>query len=390
MSRPSYLPRFSDPSALHEFDRTCLLQLIRPHADFFVNHNAELPSEPADLDLTRIGLVLLQPLVDTPPDLVDALSHIHEMATPAGMEMLIDDARTRDIALPADHLLAPADVALRVWLHDPTLLRRKHAEHTVLKRRSFDSFLARDGASLIRPQDTDSAVQLFEQDVAAWFAQRGRGRGANVHPITEEHEIRLVVRHGGPYRREGCLNEGEPGTIHFRPMDFHFIVLDLANWELRVNCKSKGERKLYRESIGRHFFGQSDFFDEKSCKYTLEPLRRLGRRSLVCTDVDGMRRARLVELTMYLGGPFGRRRIEQADDVLLALEDDGDAIPHTALLTKGKLAVEFEDSRKARTVSFTSLNRAQYTRDSDTKIIEQFLRRRGFDLGCDHAAVACA
>jgi len=390
MSKPSYLPRFSHPSSLREFNPADLITLVRPHAEFLINHGLPVPDNPGELDIERLGVVLLQPLADTPPDLVDALSHIHEMATADGMETLTEEVRSRGLPIPLEDTLSPSDLALRVWVHDPRLLRRKHAEHVVLKRSSFDAFLPRNGASFVRPSEIDAAVRSFEEDVSKWFIERGRGRGVHVHPIVQDDEVRLVVRHGGPYRREGCLNENEPGTIQFRPLGFHFLVLDFDAWELRVNCKTKGETQLYREAIGERFFGQRDFFDERSRKYTLEPLRTLGRRALNCADIHGIRVARLVELAMFLGGPFGRRRIEQADDVLLALEDAGERIPHNALLTKGKLEIEFTDSRKPRIVSFTSINRARYTRGDDDCIVEQFLRRRGFILGADRAAVACA
>lgn len=388
-SKP-YLSHLSDPSTLRAIDPACLLELARPHTDFFANHGVILPDDPVRLNVERIAPLMLQPYPDSPYGLVDALTHIDEISTATGMETLIDEARRRGIDLPLDGPLAPADVAARVWLADPELLRRKHAEHVVLRRRSFECFLARQGASLVRPARLDESLRLFEEDVHAWFVDRGRGPGARVHVIEERDEVRLIVRHGGPYWRRGCIQAGEPGTVHFRPMDFHLVVLDLEAWELRVNCKNKGEAKLYRECIGRRLFGHADFFDERSTKYTLEPLRRLGRRSLICTDVPGLRAVRLVELTMYLGGPFGRKRTERASDVLLAFETDGDRIPDRALLTQGSLEFEFEDSRKPRTVGIGSFNRARYTRDGDVELVETFLHRRGFITGNGHAAVACA
>ena len=68
-----------------------------------------------------------------------------------------------------------------------------------------------------------------------------------------------------------------------------------------MHACNKGEKELYRKEFGRHVFGNEDFFPGTS-KYTLEPLRRDGPASVICTDVDGMEWARLKEIQFLWRG----------------------------------------------------------------------------------------
>ncbi|HYD02456.1 MAG TPA: hypothetical protein VEB22_14610 [Phycisphaerales bacterium] len=388
-SRP--FRRFTTSSPLREIAPPTLLALLTPHAEFLGRHHVALPGDPARLDYDAVAAAILQPRTDTPAALIDALWHIHEMATPQAMDGLLDEAHRAAIRLDADDLYSPADIAAQVWLAAPDLLRRKHAEQAVLRRKTFESFPAqlRAGAARTFSAPGEAALARLEEEVARWFVERRLGAGTRVFLFDHEHEMMLVVRHGGPYRREGSLDKGEPGSVHFRPMAFAVAVFDRRTLELRINSAGKREKQMLREAIGRHVFGDAHFFSAETSKYTLEPLRG-GRRSLVCADVPGIRLVRLLELRMFLGGSFGRTRIEQADDVMLALEEDRESIPEDALLTAAKFEVYFADSGKPRPVTIRHGNVAQYARDGDADLVEVFLRRRGFVQGVSHAALACA
>ncbi|RMF72015.1 MAG: hypothetical protein D6738_12465, partial [Acidobacteria bacterium] len=96
-------------------------------------------------------------------------------------------------------------------------------------------------------------------------------------------------------------------------------------------------------------------------------------------------------LTMDKGGPQHRCDTITADDVFEALEGDGETIPRTADPIAAKLLFEFSDSKKPRPVTVRSGNRATYTRDGDSDLVERFLAARGFMRGgAGGAAVATA
>lgn len=383
-----YLPRFHDPAILHEFNEHRLRDLLLPHADFLASHGAALAETTTALDVQAIAKVILQPHDDTPYELVDALTHIHEMATPEGMERLQNAAQLTGIVLDPTIERTPADLALELWLDAPELLRRQHAEHIVLKRRALYSYFPRPDVARVRPGDLDGALARFETAVRKWYREQGRGDGASVIVFDDQQETRLVIRYGGPYQRRGCLQDDQPGTVQFRPMEFAYVVVKWQSLELAMNCRLKGERELFRRAIGEAIFGQSGFFSIDT-KYSLEPLR-LGRPSLRRADVPGIRNVRLVSLTVDKDGPHHRVDTICADDVFRAIDDDGDLIPRTADLISAKLLFEFTDSKKERAVTIRAGNRATYTRD-DTELVERFLVARGFMKGhADGAALATA
>jgi hypothetical protein len=381
--------RFTDSSSLREIAAHHLHALVRPYADFLARHGCVLPDDPERLNYEALGVAVLQPHRDTPADLIDALWHIHEMSTPSAMESLVEEARSAGLELDPAHHFSPADVATQVWLRSPEMLRRTHAETAVLRRKSFESFASGPGAARAYRAPAGEVLANLEAQIAAWYVEKRRGVGARVFAFEHEHEVRLVVRHGGPYRREGRLDAGEPGSVHFRPMAFGVAILDRRSWELRINGGGKRERNLYRRAVGAHLFGHVDFFPAGVGRYTLDPIRE-GRRCLVCADIPGLRQVRLTELRMYRGGMCRHARTEQADDVFLALECAREEIPRDALLAAAKFQIVFADSPKPRSVTIRHGNVAQYTRDEDAAIVESFLRSRGFVMGGGDAALACA
>src|SRR5690606_18366634 len=145
---------------------------------------------------------------------------------------------------------------------------------------------------------------------------------------------------------------------------------------------------FFMSGVGQHLLGSSSFFTAEQ-KFTLEPLRR-GRSAMVCSAVPGIRRVRLTALTMKFGGAFGRMREEVADDLLLALEHDGESIPERAELVKARFEFEFADSSKPRPVTLARGNRATYTRTADSALVERFFQLQHFSRRAARAALAVA
>ncbi|MFO0829668.1 MAG: hypothetical protein U0572_16125 [Phycisphaerales bacterium] len=387
--KPKYLPRFNDPSVIYELDLPRLHALLAPHSAFLAGHGLDFGPDPERLDLAAVARVILAPHDDTPFDLADALTHIHEMATPEGMARLIDAAVAAGMPIDPSEKRSPADLALQLWMEAPELLRRQHAEHIVTKRRSLVSFMPLPDAIRLRPADLDGAIAQFESMVRAWYSGQGRGDDATVIAFQGASEVRLVIRHGGPYQRKGCLQDDGPSTIHFRPMEFAYAVLRWRTCEVAINCALKSERDMIRRAVGQCIFGQAAFFTDDR-KYTLEPLRG-GPASLRCVDIPGIRRVRLASLRLDKGGPQHRCDTIAADDVFRALEDDGEMIPPGSELEAATLVFEFTDSTKPRPVTVRAGNRATYTRDGDSELVELFLAARGFMReGSSVAAMATA
>lgn len=94
----------------------------------------------------------------------------------------------------------------------------------------------------------------------------------------------------------------------------------------------------------------------------------------------GLEWVRLREVHVFWGGAEHAVEIHRADNVFRALDERGVRLPETARLVRAVFQVKFTDSRRPRSVTIRPSNVAQYTRDDDAELIEQWLRRRGFIL----------
>jgi hypothetical protein len=373
------LRRFSHPDGLKAIGKDHLLTLLAPHGDFLSKRGVTLPPPTSadSLDYEALVNVFMSPDADTPKGLADALYFIHEMATTEGMDELLNEAEKKGLTMDGNPDPTPADVAVQIWLQDKDLLERKHAEQYLTRPRSFEYY--QTNADPIPDFKTPSRKILgtLERDLDDWFERKKRGRGSKVFVYPKEKEIWFLVRHGEPYKREGSIEAGESSSVFYRPEKHDVLVYVPSLGELRMNAASKGEKELYRKQFGLHLFGSEDFFPETG-KYTLEPLREDGPASLACTDIEGMEWVKLTEVHFFWGGTEDEREIRKADDVFAAFESRGRSMPAKARITRARFQVKFTDSKTPRTVTIRPSNIAQYTRDHDSTIIEEWLDKRGF------------
>jgi hypothetical protein len=371
------LRRFGDPEVLRKIELNRLHQLLVPHGSAFRHHGYELHADPEKIDLEGVARVLMEHGVSMPPPLIDALTHIQEVAAGEGIDQFIDRARHAGVDVPVGDELTPEDIALLVWLERPDILRRFHAEQVVLRRRSFLTYAPEEDFLRPRPPDLSERITSLGHAVRAWYRDGlGRGEGAYLIDFNTDRELRLVIPHGAHFRREGCIEDGGPSSVAYRPMQFAYVVLDWDAMELRVNADTQKQRGKLVELVGDCLFDSPGLFRAAE-KFSLEPLRR-GAASLICTDVPGVERVTVTQLVMRLVGPYGRKRTEEADDVLLALDRGGERLPADAVLVSARMEFLFADRSKARPVQVTKGNKAAYTRTGDADLIDEFLMQRGF------------
>ena len=389
--------RFADPDFLKTIDAKHLLALLRPFAAYFERRDVELPAaRPAHMmeaaaepysggtartatngiDYERLAGVLVDPDDRMPAELVDGLYLINEMSTPEGMDELLEVVDGQ-VALVESDEQTPADVATQVFLKARHLLERRHAERFVGVRQSFVYFLSKTEPNGDFTAPSGKTITDLEQDLGAWFFKKKKGDQVRVFVYPKPDEVWFLVRHGEGFRREGAQKGGQSTCVFYRPEKHDIVVYNPAIGELRINAGSDGERNIYRQKIGLHVFGTDDHFPGGHKKYSLEPLRANGAVSLVCTDVDGMESAHLVELAYFWGGAHNEISIHKAGDVFGALADR-DGKVHGAKIIGAKFRVKFADSKTPRMVSIRPPNVAKFTRDEDGKRIDEWLALRGF------------
>ncbi len=375
------LRHFSNPNTLRSIEPERLLALLDSHRGFFRGRGCELPAEGLAGDLDYQGLVDIfsTPDAGTPKGLLDALFLIDEMSTTAGMDALLTAASTAgldlELASTDDH--SPADIAVQVWLLDQDILERKHAEQFLQRPKSFEYFQTHHAQLPAFAMPTTSVRQQLERELDDWFEEKRRGRGTRVFIYAGDQEVRFLIRHGEPFKREESLNGAGVASVCYRPLKYDVLVYDRQLGELRINAQLVGEKKLYCEKLGLHLFGDSGCFPGTR-KYTLEPLREMGADALSCGDVEGIESITLTEVDFHWGGGHGEIEIRKAGDLFAALAAREGHLPTSPRILKAVFKVKFEDSKTPRSVKIRPGNIAEYTRDSDAALIEQWLGLRGF------------
>ena len=258
------LRRFSCPETLKAIAPKRLLTFLKPYRRFFILRGVTLPQSATDEDLgyEELARLFMMPDAKTPKDLIDALYFVDEMATTDGMDALIDEAKKRGLKLAGGSNHSPADIAVQIWLLDKDILERKHAEYFasefLAKVRSFESFQSERSQVPKYKRPTDKKLSEMAEDLDDWFEEKKRGRGCRVLVFEKEDGIWFLVRHGEPFKREESIEGVKTSSVCYRPLKYDVLVYSPQIGELRINARSKGEKKLYRSTFGKHLFGDED------------------------------------------------------------------------------------------------------------------------------------
>jgi hypothetical protein len=313
---------FSQPEILRGIDPENLLSLLADHTKALAAMGFALPdvAAAASIDYDALAALLMEP-DKLPADLREAFYFIHEMATPEGMECLLEAAEEAGIEIAGTPGPTPGDAAVQVWLKDRELLERKHAEQFLRNPRTFDSF-----GTAVSPvpkyRDPMALADKIKKDLDDFFDKKKRGRNTKVFPYVRDDSVWFLVRHGDPFERRGAIGDkGESVGVYYWPEKFDVLVLD---------------------------------------------------------PVEGMDDVRLTEVDFLWGGSHNEREIRKADDIFAAYKDRGRTFPAKAPIIKACFRVTFSDSDTPRTVTIKPPNVAQYTRDADSVIVERWLKARGF------------
>lgn len=373
------IKRFADPDALKHIQPRYLLALLKPYRAYFASEGLSLPeTDDLELDHETLARILMNPSDATPSELASTLYPINEMATLEMMDHLLDAAKAAGLSLDAGSDATPADVAVQVWLKDRGLFERKHSEQLVRRPRSFQSFQSRElpGREI---DPSPEQLALLESDLDDWFEERKRGRGCRLFVFPEEDALYFLVRHGQPFKREGSLQGGRSGSVYYRPEKHDIVSYIAASGELRMNAASPKEKDLYRTKFGLRLFASEDHFPG-TAKYTLDPLREQGEDSLACPEVEGMQWVKLTEIRYWWGGAEKEIETRSAGDLFASVRSRKGQLPSRLPLIGAKFLVKFSGAKMPRSISIRPPNIAEYTRDDDERLVEQWLSLRGFIL----------
>lgn len=372
------LRRFSCPETLKAIEHDHLIAFLQPYSGFLASRGFQLNGRQLqDEDFVRLAGVFVSPDSDTPSDLVNALYYLDEMSTTEAMDTLIPEADQLELEIETNGNATAADIAVQIWIADRSVLERKHAEFHLVRPRSFESFQSSVRTRGAFRCPSANTIRALEASLDEWFEKHNRGTGTRVFVFPRDDGAWFLIRHGEPYKREGSLNGTESSSVHYRPEKYDVVTYHPQIGELRVNARSKGEKQLYRQQIGRHLFGNEDYFPGTN-KYTLEPLREYGEMALNCVDIEGIEWIKLKEYQIFYPGNPWEIVSRKSDDVFSALDTRGRTIPDGGKISRASFQVKFADCKTPRSVVIRPGNIAQFTRDDDSILVEQWLESRGF------------
>jgi len=385
MSQSYRLKRFTNAPILRRIDFSLLVEFFESDdrfVQFLSQRGMRWTRERGTFDYDALASILMDPGVDAPDELLDALYFVDNLADDECYDSILRECSSAGIDLGTAEL-TPEELTLRVWLRDRNILERVHAEHRRVSPRKFESFYPTFGRPPEFRPPSAQALSVLEDDLNTWYAFKKKGRGARIFVFPREDGVWFLIRHGQRLKREGTMeSDGAPGSVFYRPEKFDVAIYYPATGELAINTATKGEREAYCNHFGKHFFGNERFFRfvEPLAKYTLRPLIEQGLGALACSDVEGMRSVRLSELCIAHRGDQYDIEIRRASDVFAALARQGRAVEQTEdsrELLRAKFSIIFSDGAE-RKVVIEPPNIASFDRDADNAIVHEWLSRRGF------------
>jgi GNAT superfamily N-acetyltransferase len=290
---------------------------------------------------------------------------------------LLEAAVRRGIRLSLSGDNSPADVAIQVWLQAARLLEELHAENHTIAQKNFCGFAGSHTRSREFPQVTEQTLQALQRDLDDTFEDYERGRGCRVFIFDRGRKVWIMVRRGATFRREESMKDGgRPGVQFYRPLMYDVLVYDTEVDDLGLHVETKWQARLYLRCIGQHIFSDPEYFPAAR-KLIFDPIIKHGPSALYCGDVSGMREVKLVEVNKKWNNAQHEIDIKKADDIF-ALGDRGRSFLRVGTLTKLVFRVWFEGVDKPRLVTLRWPNVTKYERDSDSELIDEWLRLRGF------------
>lgn len=375
---PSYrINHIVRPGTLERIESGLLLEFLRRHADAIQSAGILLPAEATQESIPYRELQAffsdLHP--DAHPGLAEALFYVNEIASSDSFDDLLEHCSSHGVATGDED--TQEDLAIRLWLRDPAVLERLHAEALVYSCQRFDYFRPDEVPPEEFRMPSSTVLRQISSDLDDWFDRKKRGRGSRVFCYENDGIFRFLVLHGEPYTRVPVFNDGDAEALHYRPAKHDVLIYSPSTGEIGVNNQSKGLRQEYLNVFGSRLFGSEDHFPP-ALKYSLEPLVERGQDALALGRFsEYFEWVKLRELQVSLGGIYSAIDIHRADDVLADFESRDRTIPARGL-TKAKFAVKFIGEKQPRLITLQPPLTSRMTRESDAMVLESWLLQQGF------------
>lgn len=381
------LRRFTRPEVLRQIRADRLLQLLEPFSDYFEKASFQLPADPERIDCEGLAVILADAQRDAPPELVDALYLVDQMATPSGADAIrrvLNEFGPRPLS--GDDI-SPADSAVEALLLDPNALIRAHASQLSVRSRSLRLFAAKPGVELATDPTAPETKARIKGHLTTALAAVNLSAPTEIFAFSMNAGAQYVIQRGGQFIRFGVVQSGKPTTVGFEPLEFDVVSFDAEHRELAVKESPVGEREALRTTFGLALGDDEAVFDQPVV-VNLDPIRRRGRECLWCEDVPGLTRVTLCGISTLLLPGLRYSRQERASDLFAAWDQSRSSPLRWGHVQQVEMEFLFSDSRQPRKATLNHGARLRLARDDDAELIQALLRQRGLLGGPEHRAAA--
>lgn len=375
----SFNPKvFVRPDGLKRIANVHLIALLGRWREYFRGRGFEFPTDPEqDFPHDDLARILLTYDPDMPLELMNGLYYIDEAASDETLEDLLERAGEAGVTIASDGKATSADIAVQIYLADRTVLEARAVKAIAFDKTAFHYYPGRKDQGRDLPVMTDDHLVRMAEIMDPWFESKHRGRGTRIFLFRRDSKFWLVIRHGKPAVREGKHEEnGEAGVAFYQPQKHDVAIYDASLDLLGINAESKGEKDLYRQTLGDLVFGNASYFGDGDI-FTLAPIRTIGPDILKCQDIEGVSRVRLLEVVRVISAGPPQIDIKRSSHLYQSLGKGWQEALQRGRITSAKLGFLFDDSSRERSVHIR-LDSARYDRDSDAEHVESWLRERGF------------
>jgi hypothetical protein len=367
---------FSDLGFIQRIDKPKhLVPLLTAHRDYFLRQGIDISNlNNGDETDRKLLEVFTQPDEEMPPDLLEALYVLDDLADEAGHDQILTEAERRGInfdGMPDD--MSPGEFAIAVYRNHPELIRGCHEKITSRKIKNFQEYQAKDDKGLSFSAAKKKRKQL-EDALAPWFEKMNRSRACEIYIYEEGREIKFVITHGRPYRTDGSINKSlRRSRIAYRPQKHDMVTFDKETHILKINA-TQTEKEAYRKTFGQVLFEDDEYFPPGDI-YTLEPLRK-GKEALKL--VVGIESATLTELWVQLDAERGFNQVSKSRNLMDSIEEYQNPDLAEGKFLRASFLVKYSSGGRARRLELKPPNIAIYDRERDGDATEAFLKTNGY------------
>lgn len=379
---------FATPEALHKFEPETLCRFLMQYPAYVMRRLGPLPSQPTEKNLPyeRIIPMFMDDDEDTPADFLEKMVLIIEMSTPQGHDKLKAEAEHQRIAYESFRGKTFHDTAMRAALLPGDLLDRAHARVVIFRKRRFAYFSPALGEVPPYHPPTQQALDGLAEKLTFRFHGVRAKLKAKVMAFDFENEIWFVIRRGGQPTRLGIYDEdiGEPISRFFIPETYDGVVFNKLHGELRILAQVQEAMQTgYLQDFGEILAGSQQFFSQRTIFFP-EQVALLRHDDLFWEGTQKFQSIRLAECRYLM--PNGETVMLKRPKCLLHKNEQGRLIPQDVeKVLYAEFQFKFASDRRERSVRVDAGNEATYMRDSDTALLEDWLRAKKLMWSVCHA-----